>query len=107
MKFSSQSTLVLLNLWVILMGGHVKCLRLMTGGGEGGQKSQKHAYVIHGCSLIKAKTGLDDKQINQGHCQQRTPPKTKRPCGTSHPLRGQIGDPPHSAFRLDTPHDSE
>ena len=32
-------------------GGHAKCLRLMTGGGEGGQKSQKHAYVIHGCSL--------------------------------------------------------
>ena len=35
------------------MGGHAKCLRLMTGGGEGGQKSQKHAYVIHGCSPSK------------------------------------------------------
>ena len=34
------------------MGGHAKCLRLMTRGGEGGQKSPKHAYVIHGCSLI-------------------------------------------------------
>jgi hypothetical protein len=33
------------------MGGHAKCLRLMTRGGEGGQKSPKHTYVIHGCSL--------------------------------------------------------
>ena len=37
--------------YVILMGGHAKCLLLMTRGEGGGQKSQKPAYVIHGCSL--------------------------------------------------------
>ena len=36
---------------LILMGGHAKCLLLMTRGEGGGQKSQKPAYVIHGCSL--------------------------------------------------------
>ena len=33
------------------MGGHDKCLLLMTRGGGGVEKSQKPAYVIHGCSL--------------------------------------------------------
>ena len=31
--------------------GHAKCLLLMARGG--GKKLQKHAYVIHGCSLRK------------------------------------------------------
>ena len=39
--------------YVILMGGHAKCLLLMTRGEGGGQKSQKPAYVIHGCSLTR------------------------------------------------------
>ena len=34
------------------MGAHARCLLLMTRGEGGGQKSQKPAYVIHGCSLI-------------------------------------------------------
>ena len=40
--------------YAILMGGHAKCLLLMTRGEGGGQKSQKPAYVIHGCSLKEA-----------------------------------------------------
>ena len=40
--------------YVILMGGHAKCLRFyLQGGREGGQKSTKPAYVIHGCSLMQ------------------------------------------------------
>ena len=39
--------------YVILLGDHAKCLRLMTSGGRGVKKSPKHAYVIHGCSLIQ------------------------------------------------------
>jgi hypothetical protein len=34
------------------MGGQAKCLLLMTRGGGGVEKSQKPAYVIHGCSLV-------------------------------------------------------
>ena len=36
--------------YVILMRGHAKCLRLVTRGDGGVKKSQKPAYVIHGCS---------------------------------------------------------
>ena len=37
------------------MGGHAKCLLLMTRGGGGVKKTQKPAYVIHGCSLGQKK----------------------------------------------------
>ena len=37
--------------YVILIGGHAKCLLLITRGEGGGQKFQTPAYVIHGCSL--------------------------------------------------------
>ena len=37
--------------YVILMGGMPNAYVWWQGGREGGQKSPKHAYVIHGCSL--------------------------------------------------------
>ena len=50
--------------YVILMGGHEKCLLLMTRGG-GVKKFPKPAYVIHGCSLKET----IDLKVTRAHSQ--------------------------------------
>ena len=53
------------------MGGLDKCLLLMTRGGGGVKKTQKPAYVIHGCSLTSTIGTEEEAEGSEGRVSIR------------------------------------